>query len=506
MLYLMAGETAAFGVPYFCVGYFVLILFSKFFCAEFFAIRTKRLSFAATCKGERNMGKTINIRRGYDIRLVGEAEKALREAPVSDLFAVKPADFPAIIPKLLVQPGDEVLAGQALFYDKDRPNVRFPSPVSGEVAEIVRGEKRRILEVRILPDREVRYAEFPKADLARLDRATVIQQLLDSGCWQYLRQRPFSIIADPVDVPKAIFVSGFDSAPLAPDWGFALAPERENLQAGLRVLNILANGNLHVGIREQGGGLSEADLGDAVPSANVHRFRGPHPAGNVGIQIHHIDPIQPGEKVWTVNVQDAVIIGRLFREGRFRADRVLALTGSCIRQPGYVHVRTGQRMSDVLGDQLNSDHCRIIQGNVLTGKTSSADDFVSFYTNQITVIPEGDKPEFLGWLLPGFHKLSLSRTYFSWLWPKRKYNLDTNTHGEERAFVMSGEYEKVLPMNILPTYLLKAILARDVERMEQLGIYEVAEEDFALCEFVCTSKIPVQRILAEGLEYMRKEG
>ncbi len=453
------------------------------------------------------MGKTINIRRGYDIRLVGEAEKVLEEAPFSDLFAVKPSDFPAITPKLLVAPGDEVVAGQALFYDKDRPNLRFPSPVSGEVTEIVRGEKRRILEVRILADREVRYLEFPRADLARLDRASVIQQLLDSGCWQYLRQRPFSIIADPVDVPKAIFVSGFDSAPLAPDWGFALAAERENLQAGLHVLRILANDNLHVGLRsDESNGLREADLGGSVPAENIHRFCGPHPAGNVGIHIHHIDPIQPGEKVWTINAQDVVIVGRLFREGHFRADRVLALTGGCVTKPRYVRVWTGQRMSDVLDGQLNADHVRIIQGNVLTGKTSSAADFVSFYTNQITVIPEGDKPEFLGWLLPGFHKLSLSRTYFSWLWPKRRYNLDTNTHGEERAFVMSGEYEKVLPMNILPTYLLKAILARDVERMEQLGIYEVAEEDFALCEFVCTSKVPVQRILAEGLEYMRKEG
>lgn len=452
------------------------------------------------------MNKTIHIRRGYDIRLIGEAEKVVEQAPFSDLFAVKPPDFPAITPKLLVQPGDEVLAGQALFYDKDRPNLRFPSPVSGEVTEIVRGEKRRILEVRILPDREVRYATFPKADPAGLDRAAILELLLDSGCWQYLRQRPFSIIADPVDVPKAIFVSGFDSAPLAPDWGFALAEERENLQVGLRALRVLAQDKLHVGIRDRGEGLTEADLGDAVPPTHIHRFRGPHPAGNVGIQIHHIDPIQPGEKVWTINIQDVVIIGRLFREGRFRADRVLAFTGACVSRPRYLRVWTGQHMSDIVNGQLNSDHCRIIQGNVLTGKTSSQNDFVSFYTNQITVIPEGDKPEFLGWLLPGFHKLSLSRTYFSWLWPKRKYNLDTNTHGEQRAFVMTGEYERVLPMNILPTYLLKAILARDIERMEQLGIYELAEEDVALCEFVCTSKIPVQRILAEGLEYIRKEG
>jgi Na+-transporting NADH:ubiquinone oxidoreductase subunit A len=452
------------------------------------------------------MGKTINIRRGYDIPLVGEAEKRLEQAPFSDLFAVKPADFPAIMPKLVVEPGDEVLAGQALFYDKERPNIRFPSPVSGEVTEIVRGEKRRILEIRLLPDRETRYVGFPTVAVERLDRASVIQRLLDSNCWQYLRQRPFSIIADPVDVPKGIFVSGFDSAPLAPDWRFALSEEREALQTGLRALRVLANDKLYLGICDKGFGLSEADVGDAVPAENIYRFRGPHPAGNVGIQIHHIDPIQPGEKVWTVNVQDVVIIGRLFREGRFRPERVIALTGSCVSAPRYLRVWTGQRMGDILQGQLNSEHCRIIQGNVLTGKTSSAEDFLSFYTNHITVIPEGDKPEFLGWLLPGFHKFSLSRTYFSWLWPKRRYQIDTNTHGEERAFVMSGEYERVLPMNILPTYLLKAIMARDVERMEQLGIYEIAEEDLALCEFVCTSKIPVQRIVAEGLEYMRKEG
>lgn len=452
------------------------------------------------------MGKTINIRRGYDIKLVGAAEKSTTDLPVSDVIAVKPSDFSGIIPKLLVAAGDEVVAGQALFYDKDRPNLRFPAPVSGEVVEVVRGEKRRILEIRILADRSnPRYAEFAKADPATLGRAAVIERLLDSGCWQYLRQRPYSVIADPMDVPKAVFVSGFDSAPLAPDMGYVVGQDKENFQAGLQALRVLANGNLHVGIRDGGEGIAEGDL-TGVPTDNIHRFRGPHPAGNVGIQIHHVSPIQRGEIVWTVNAQDVTIIGRLFREGRYRADRVVAITGSCVSKPQYVRVLTGQRMSEILADRLNNDHCRIIQGNVLTGKTSSQDDTLSFYTNQITVIPEGDQPEFLGWVLPGFHKLSLSRTYFSWLWPKRAYNLDTNTHGEERPFVVTGQYDRVLPMNIMPVFLLKAIMAKDVERMEQLGIYEVAAEDFALCEFVCTSKVDVQQIIAEGLEYMRKEG
>ena len=451
------------------------------------------------------MSKTISIRRGYDIQLKGAADKLSSEVPTSEIVAIKPSDFPSVIPKLLVAAGDEVKAGQALFYDKDRPNLRFPSSVSGEVAEIVRGAKRRILEIRILADRkETRYANFPKADPAKLERAAIIQQLLDSGCWHYIRQRPFSIIADSVDVPKAIFVSCFDSAPLAPDMAYVVGQEPENFQAGLQALKVLANGQLHLGIRD-GGDLSEQDLGN-VPAEQIHRFKGPHPAGNVGVQIHHVSPIQRGEVVWCVHPQDVIIIGRLFLEGRYRADRTVALTGSCVTKPQYFQAITGQRMSTIAGERLNSDHCRIVQGNVLTGKQSSNDDFLSFYTNHITVLPEGDQPEFLGWLLPGFNKLSLSRTYFSWLMPKRVYNLDTNMHGEERPFVMTGQYDKVLPMNIYPVFLLKAIMARDVERMEQLGIYEVAEEDFALCEFVCTSKIDVQLIIAEGLKYMQSEG
>lgn len=452
------------------------------------------------------MGKKINIRRGYDIKLVGAAEKSTSDLSTSDVIAVKPADFPGVIPKLFVAQGDEVLAGQALFFDKDRPNLHFPSPVSGEVVEVVRGEKRRILEIRILADRSSqRYVEYAKAEPAGLGRAAIIERMLNSGCWQYLRQRPYSVIADPVDTPKAIFISGFDSAPLAPDLGYVIGLDRENFQAGLQALRVLANGNLHVGISDGGTGAAESDL-VGISTDNIHRFRGPHPAGNVGIQIHHISPIQRGDIIWTVHPQDVTIIGRLFREGRFRADRIVAITGSCVSKPQYVRALTGQRMAYILADRLNVDRCRLIQGNVLTGKASSPDDSLSFYTNQITAIPEGDKSEFLGWALPGFGKLSLSRTYFSWLTPNRAYNLDTNTHGEERAFVMTGQYDKVLPMDIMPVYLLKAILAKDIERMEQLGIYEVAEEDLALCEFVCTSKIDVQKIIAEGLEYMHKEG
>lgn len=449
------------------------------------------------------MGKQITIRRGYDIKLEGAAEKSVTDIPASDVIAIKPPDFLAVIPKLLVETGDEVLAGQPIFFDKNRPNLRFASPVSGEIADVVRGEKRRIMEIRIIPDKNgMRYVEFPKSDPASLSREQIIERLLESGCWNYIRQRPYSLIANPEDTPKAIFVSCFDSAPLAPDLDFIKDFEKENLQAGIAALTKLSADKVHLGLKP---GQQESDF-PGTHVLNHHFFKGPHPAGNVGIQIHHVDPIQKGDTVWYVNLQDLLIIGRLFREGRYRADRLVALTGSSVTWPHYLRVMTGQRMSDLVGGRLKVAHSRVIQGNVLTGQTSSADDFLSFYENQITAIPEGDQPEFLGWLLPGFGKLSLSRTYFSWLFPNRTYNLDTNMHGEERAFVMTGQYDKVLPMNIYPVFLLKAILAKDIERMEALGIYEIAEEDFALCEFVCTSKIDVQKIVAEGLEYIRLEG
>ena len=449
------------------------------------------------------MGKQITIRRGYDIKLEGAAEKSVTDIPASDVIAIKPPDFLAVIPKLLVETGDEVLAGQPIFFDKNRPNLRFASPVSGEIADVVRGEKRRIMEIRIIPDKNgMRYVEFPKSDPASLSREQIIERLLESGCWNYIRQRPYSLIANPEDTPKAIFVSCFDSAPLAPDLDFIKDFEKENLQAGIAALTKLSADKVHLGLKA---GQQESDF-PGTHVLNHHFFKGPHPAGNVGIQIHHVDPIQKGDTVWYVNLQDLLIIGRLFREGRYRADRLVALTGSSVTWPHYLRAMTGQRMSDLVGGRLKVAHSRVIQGNVLTGQTSSADDFLSFYENQITAIPEGDQPEFLGWLLPGFGKLSLSRTYFSWLFPNRTYNLDTNMHGEERAFVMTGQYDKVLPMNIYPVFLLKAILAKDIERMEALGIYEIAEEDFALCEFVCTSKIDVQKIVAEGLEYIRLEG
>ncbi len=452
------------------------------------------------------MGKTITIRKGYDIKIKSPAEKKITELPFSDIIALKPHNFPTVIPKVVVEVGQEVEAGQALFYDKNNPKIRLPSPVSGEVVGVVRGDKRRILEIRIIPDLEIKYVAFTTVDPHEVSRETIVERLLESGCWSYIRQRPYSLIANPDDIPKAIFVSCFDTSPLAPDLGFIIEQERANFQKGLAVLEKLANGHLHISLHaEVGERLSESDF-SGISNDKFHHFKGPHPAGNVGIQIHHIAPIQKGEIIWYVHPQDVIIIGRLFTEGRYRADRVIALTGSCVAQPQYFRVMTGQKLRSITNNRLSNSHCRLIQGNILTGKKTTETDFLSFYENQLTAIPEGDQPEFLGWLLPGLNKLSLSRTFFSWLTPNRSYNLNTNNNGEERAFVMTGQYDKVLPMNIYPVHLLKAILAKDIERMEELGIYEVSEEDFALCEFVCTSKIEVQRIIAEGLEYIRREG
>ncbi len=453
------------------------------------------------------MSRTITIKRGYDIKLKGDAEKNISAANTSSIVAIKPTDFRLVKPKLFVKPGDSIMAGECLFHDKNRPELRFTSPLSGEIAEIILGPKRRIDEIRILTDKEnTKYTDFKKSNPADLPRQTIIEQLLESGCWNYLRQRPYNLIANPLDTPKAIFVSCFDSSPLAPDLDFIISKEKENFETGLQALQVLANDKLHIGIRASAVNGSAASPVPPSFEKYTHQVKGPHPAGNVGIQIHHTSPIQKGEVVWYVHPQDVIIIGRLFKEGHYRAERLIAVTGSDMDRPRYIKAVTGQPLSDLINQEVDQHKTRLIQGNVLFGTTSSSSDFLSFYTNQITAIPEGHKPEFLGWLLPGFNKLSLSRTFFSWLSPNKSYALNTNIHGEERAFVMSGQYDKVLPMDILPVFLLKAIMAKDVEKMEGLGIYEVSEEDFALCEFVCTSKIDVQQIIAEGLDLIREEG
>ena len=450
------------------------------------------------------MSECVKIKNGLNIQLTGEAHKLLSDLPSPEVFAIKPTEFTGISPKVLVKPGDEVLAGSALFFDKNNESIIFSSPVSGEIIEVVRAEKRKLLEIKILADKEIKYLEFNKSNPEDLSREDIIQALLNSGLWPLIRQRPFGTIAKPTEIPKSIFISSFDTNPLAPDIDFIMKGEnQETFQTGLNALIKLTNGKTHLNID---GSKEAASIFQNSKGVILNKFLGPHPAGNVGVQIHHIDPINKGEVVWYVNPQDVLIIGKLFSEGRYDASRIIALTGSQVSSPKYYKTIIGSSVKNIINEGgLKTGENRLISGNVLSGSQIQEDGFLGYYDTQLTVIPEGHESEFMGWLAPGLEKFSMSRTFFSWLNSKKKYNLNTNLHGEERPFVVTGQYEKVFPMDIYPVQLLKSILIEDIEMMEQLGIYEVVEEDFALCEFVCTSKIKSQEIIRRGIDIIQKE-
>lgn len=449
------------------------------------------------------MSKVIKLKKGLDIKLNGEAEKVVQPAGKITSCALKPTDFRALTPRLAVKVGDEVKAGDVLFTDKMHPEIKFTAPVSGTIEAINRGERRKLLEVVIKADTEIQYRDFGKSEVSTLNREEIINRLLDSGVWPMIRQRPYDIIANPMTTPKAIFVSAFDSAPLAPDYDVVLNGQEKNLQTGFDCLKKLCNKNINLNLRTD---TPSTSVFTKLKNVDIHYFSGPHPAGNAGIQIHHLNPLNKGEQVWVVNIQDVAIIGRLFNEGRFDARKIIVLCGSEVNKPQYYHSLLGAFIADITAGKLkNQTEQRIISGNVLTGTRVEANGYLGFYANQVTVIPEGKHYEFLGWATPGFGKFSASKLFPSFLCPRKRYTLDTNYHGERRAFVVSGQYEKVFPMDIYPVYLLKACLAQDIDRMEQLGIYEVVPEDMALCEFVCTSKTPVQKILSNGIELMMKE-
>lgn len=449
------------------------------------------------------MSKVIKLKKGLDIKLKGEAEKVVTPAGKITRCALKPTDFRALTPRLAVKAGDEVKAGDVLFTDKAHPEIKFTAPVSGTIETVNRGERRKLLEVVVKADAETLYQDFGQADVNKLSRDEAISKLLDSGVWPVIRQRPYDIIADPQTTPKAIFVSGFDSAPLAPDYDFVLNGQEKDLQTGFDCLKLLCGKKVNLGLRVN---TPSTSVLTKLKNIEITYFQGPHPSGNTGIQIHHVNPINKGERVWVVNIQDVAIIGRLFNEGRYDARKTIALTGSEVEKPLYLQSVVGADINDLVDGKLkNQVHQRIISGNVLVGEKVEPTGFSGYYANQVTVIPEGDQYEFLGWATPGFNKFSASKLFPSFLCPNKRYTLDSNYHGERRAFVVTGQYEKVLPMDIYPVYLLKAILARDIDQLEQLGIYEVAPEDMALCEFVCTSKTPVQHIVNQGIELMMKE-
>lgn len=446
------------------------------------------------------MSKDIRIRKGVDIKLKGRAEKVYAQVPASETYMLKPTDFHGLTPKLTVKEGEEVKAGTCLFYDKYNEKVRFTSPVSGEVVEIVRGEKRKVLGVKILADKETSYQQFDVNP--SMGRDQIIDALCEAGLWPMVKTRPFDVIANPEDKPKAIFISAFDSAPLAADNDFILHGLEDEFQQGLDIITKLTEGVTHLNVD---GKTNPSPVFSNAKGVQINKISGPHPAGNVGVQIHHMDPLNKGEVIWTLTPQDVLTIGRFFKTGQYDASRIVALAGSMVLKPKYYRVTAGCQVNHMLSNNLEEGKPRVISGNVLTGTHISTDGYLGYYDNLITVIPEGDEAEFMGWLAPGFGKFSLSRTFWSWLNPGKEYELTANLHGEERAYVMTGQYEKVFPFDIYPVQLVKACLMEDVEALEQLGIYEVSHEDFALCEFVCTSKVNVQDIVRDGLDLVKKE-
>lgn len=449
------------------------------------------------------MSNQVKIKKGADIKLKGSPEKVLATAINPTTVSLKPNEFIGVSPKLLVKQGDKVKAGTPVFADKYNDRIIFASPVSGEVKEVVRGEKRKLLEIVIKADAEITYESFTTADPKTLSREQIIDALLKSGIWPFVKERPYDIVANPVQSPKAIFISAFDSAPLAPDNDFVLHGQGDIFQVGLDAVCKLTEGKVHLNVR---GDEKPTGVFTNSKGVQINKIFGPHPAGNVGVQIHHIDPINKGEVVWTLKPQDILTIGKLFKTGKYDASRVVAVSGSCAKTPKYFKTIQGIRLADLLKDNINTQNpVRVISGNVLTGSNVGIEGHLGFYDYHVTLIPEGGNDEFFGWLAPGFNKFSNSRTFFSWAMPNKEYDLNTNMNGEDRAFVMSGEYESVFPMDIYPVHLLKSIIVEDVEAMEKLGIYEVSPEDFALCEVVCTSKINVQSIVRKGLDIVKKE-
>lgn len=453
------------------------------------------------------MGKFIRLNKGFNINLAGKAAPQVVEAEPADTVSIKPTDFHGLyMPKVVVKEGDSVKAGTPLFHDKKFDSINFVSPVSGEVVEVKRGDKRKLLEIKILADRKSESESFKKYSVSELTNASATDlksQLLASGVWANLVQRPYGVIADPSVTPKAIHISAFDSSPLAPEYSILFKGQDQYFQVGVDILKKLTSGAVHVNVHSS---MEISTVFSQVKGAEVNKFSGKHPAGCVGVQIHHIDPINKGDVVWTINPFGVIQIGKLFLNGIYDGSKTIAVTGSEISKPQYYKTVVGASVKKFLAGNLKSEHVRCISGNVLTGSNIGKDGHIGFHDHQITVIPEGDYYEFLGWALPSVNKLSFSRALglLSFLAPNKEYKLDTNTRGEHRAFVETGVFERVTPMDIYPVQLIKSILANDVDEMEALGIYEVIEEDLALCEFVDVSKHNVQEILRDGLEMMRE--
>lgn len=446
------------------------------------------------------MANVIKLRKGLDINLKGKAEAKIVVTSASDVYGLVPDAFVGIKPKLVAKEGDVVKAGDALFVDKLHPEVKFVSPVSGKVTAIVRGDRRKILSVQVTADKQQTYADFGKKNVSSLSGEQVKAALLESGLFAFFLQRPYAVTANPADAPKAVFVSTFSDMPLAADFEVALKGNEADFQTGVDALAKIAK--VYLGVKPSA---SSALIN--AKNAEVTVFDGKCPAGNVGVQINHLAPVNKGEVVWTLGAEEVIFIGRLFNTGKVDLTRTIAVAGSEIKAPAYTKVLVGQQISSIVKGNVATDKkVRLIDGNPLTGLKVDENAFLSAHSTEITAIPEGDDAdEAFGWIMPRFNQFSTSRTYCSWLMGKKEYTLDSRIKGGERHMIMSGEYDSVFPMDIYPEQLVKSIIAGDIEKMEALGIYEVAPEDFAVCEFVDSSKLELQRIVREGLDMLRKE-
>ena len=448
------------------------------------------------------MANTIKISKGLDIKIDGKAIEKISKIQPSRVIEIIPDHFHGITPKVTVKEGEAIKAGTPLFYNKNYESMKFVSPVSGSIREIKRGERRKVMSILIDVNSQLEFLKFGVKKTSSLTADEIKSTLLNSGLWVYIKQRPYDTIANPDRTPKAIFISGFDSAPLAPDYEYVMKDKMNDFQAGLDVLSKLTTGKIHIGLK------SANSIFATAKGVETTIFTGVHPAGNAGVQINKVNPINKGEVVWTINPQDVVIMGRLFSKGVVDMTKTIALTGPEVENPQYFETIAGNSITDIVKGNLKktSYPLRYVSGNLLTGIQISENGFLTPYTSQISVIDDGGEThELFGWAMPRLNKFSASNMFFTKLLPRKKFKYDARLLGGPRAIIMSGEWDKVFPMDILPEQLIKAMIAKNIDRMENLGAYEVAPEDFALCEFVDTSKLPLQAIVREALDFLKNE-